>query len=257
MNFKKPLFLISNDDGYKANGIRTLASFLTDIADIIVCAPTEGRSGYSRAFSAIDYLRLSQKDNIPGCQTWACSGTPIDCVKIAMSQITPDRVPDLILSGINHGDNSTINNHYSGTVGVAIEGCLKHIPSIAFSSCDYDTKADLSGLSGYVRKIVKKVLADGLPTDTCLNVNFPKANDFKGIKVCRMGRGSWINEIEKRQHPRGFNYYWVVGKYKDDEPTATDNDRWALENGYIAVTPTKVDVTAYEAFDALQGLEEL
>ena len=211
MNSKKPLILISNDDGYHSNGIRTLVSFLTDFADVVVCAPEAGRSGFSCAFSVVDYLLLKKRHNIPDCEVWSCTGTPVDCVKLALDQILVDRKPDLILGGINHGDNSSVNNHYSGTMGIAYEGCMKYIPSIAFSSCDYDPNADLSYLRDYVRLIVKKVLADGLPKGVCLNVNFPKVEKFAGLKVCRMGWGSWTREVEACKHPRGFDYYWMTG----------------------------------------------
>lgn len=252
MNSKKPLILISNDDGYHSNGIRTLVSFLTDFADVVVCAPEAGRSGFSCAFSVVDYLLLKKRHNIPDCEVWSCTGTPVDCVKLALDQILVDRKPDLILGGINHGDNSSVNNHYSGTMGIAYEGCMKYIPSIAFSSCDYDPNADLSYLRDYVRLIVKKVLADGLPKGVCLNVNFPKVEKFAGLKVCRMGWGSWTREVEVCKHPRGFDYYWMTGHYRNDEPDATDNDQWALAHGYVTVTPSKIDVTDYEVLDKMK-----
>ena len=257
MNSKKPLILISNDDGYHSNGIRTLVSFLSDFAEIIVCAPESARSGFSRAFSVVDYLLLKKRHNIPDCEVWSCTGTPIDCVKLALDQILVDRKPDLILGGINHGDNSSVNNHYSGTMGIAYEGCMKYIPSIAFSSCDYDSNADLSYLRDYVRLIVKKVLADGLPKGVCLNVNFPKVEKFVGLKVCRMGWGSWVREVEPCKHPRGFDYYWMTGHYRNDEPDATDNDQWALAHGYVTVTPSKVDVTDYEMLGKMKSWESL
>jgi 5'-nucleotidase len=140
-------------------------------------------------------------------------------------------------------------------MGVAIEGCLKYIPSIAFSSCDYNPDADLSALRDYVRKILLYVLDKGLPKGVCLNVNFPMNAPFKGVKVCRMGYGRWINEVVACRHPRGKDYYWMVGEYKDDEPGATDNDRWALNHGYVCITPTTVDVTAYEVMEEMQVLE--
>ncbi|MBF1582030.1 MAG: 5'/3'-nucleotidase SurE [Prevotella sp.] len=257
MNSKKPLILISNDDGYHSNGIRTLVSFLTDFADVVVCAPEAGRSGFSRAFSVVDYLLLKRRHNIPDCEVWSCTGTPVDCVKLALDQILVDRKPDLILGGINHGDNSSVNNHYSGTMGIAYEGCMKYIPSIAFSSCDYDPNADLSYLRDYVRLIVKKVLADGLPKGVCLNVNFPKVEKFTGLKVCRMGWGSWIREVEACKHPRGFDYYWMTGHYRNDEPDASDNDQWALAHGYVTVTPSKIDVTDYEVLSKMKSWESL
>ena len=257
MNSKKPLILISNDDGYHSNGIRMLVSFLSDFAEIIVCAPEAARSGFSRAFSVVDYLLLKKRHNIPDCEVWSCTGTPVDCVKLALDQILVDRKPDLILGGINHGDNSSVNNHYSGTMGIAYEGCMKYIPSIAFSSCDYNPNADLSYLRDYVRLIVKKVLAEGLPKGICLNVNFPKVEKFAGLKVCRMGWGSWVREVEPCKHPRGFDYYWMTGHYRNDEPDATDNDQWALAHGYVTVKPSKIDVTDYEMLDKMKTWESL
>ena len=214
MNSKRPLILISNDDGYHSNGIRTLVSFLSDFAEIVVCAPEAGRSGFSCAFSVVDYLLLKKRNNIPNCEVWSCSGTPVDCVKLALDRILVDRKPDLILGGINHGDD-------------------------------------------YVRLIVKKVLADGLPKGVCLNVNFPKVEKFAGLKVCRMGWGSWTREVEACKHPRGFDYYWMTGHYRNDEPDATDNDQWALEHGYVTVTPSKIDVTDYEVLDKMKSWESL
>lgn len=251
----KPFILVSNDDGYNSGGLRYLVSFLRDMADILVCAPESARSGFSCAFSAVAPLYLKRRSNIEGVDLWSCTGTPVDCVKIALDRLTPDRRPDLIIGGINHGDNSTVNNHYSGTVGVAMEGCMKYIPSVAFSSCDYDPDADLSCLRGYVRQITSRVLSDGLPRGVCLNVNFPRAKSFRGVKVCRMGFGSWINEVVHRQHPHGYDYYWMTGKYRDDEPDAKDNDRWALANGYISVTPMLMDVTAYDMLDKMKSWE--
>lgn len=247
MENKKPLVLISNDDGYHANGIRTLVAFLKDWCELLVVAPESARSGYGCAFSCVEPLRLVRRRSMgDDVELWSCTGTPVDCVKLAFDQLLQGRRPDLVLSGINHGDNSSVNNHYSGTMGVVKEGCLKYIPSVAFSSCNYDENADLSCLRDGVVAIVKKVLAEGLPQGTCLNVNFPANPPFQGIKACRMTRGAWINEVCKEHHPRGYDYYWIVGQYRNDEPEATDTDQWALQHGYIAVTPTKIDVTDYD-----------
>lgn len=258
MSNKKPLILISNDDGYQANGIRYLVDFLRDEADILVCAPDGGRSGYSRAFSAVDPLTLRRQHNMDdlgdSVKVYSCSGTPVDCVKIAYSELCKERKPDLVLGGINHGDNSTVNNHYSGTVGIAIEGALKHIPSIAFSSCYYEHDADFSPLRPYVRKIVKKVLEEGLPKGICLNVNFPARQHFEGVKACRMTFGQWVGEIDRRHHVRGYDYYWVVGSYVNEEQGAEGTDQWSLDNGFVAITPTQIDVTAY---DYMNKVEEL
>ena len=137
-----------------------------------------------------------------------------------------------------------------------MEGCMKYIPSIAFSSCDYNPDADLSHLRDYVRSITADVLANGLPKGVCLNVNFPETDTFKGIKVCRMTFGSWIEETLNERHPRGYDYYWVVGKYRNDEPGVEGTDQWALDNGYVAITPTQIDVTAYDAMDGLKQIYE-
>lgn len=249
---KRPFILIANDDGYHSHGIRQLVDFVSEMADVLVVAPEGARSGYSCAFSATDYLRLKVRRNMGNAEVWLCSGTPVDCVKIALSQLCQGRRPDLILSGINHGDNSSVNNHYSGTMGAALEGCMKYIPSVAFSSCYYDEEANLEPLRPYVQQIVRKVLSEGLPKGICLNVNFPARQHFEGVKVCRMTFGSWVEEIDKCRHPRGYDYYWVVGHYHNDEPGIEGTDQYALDNGYVAITPTKVDVTAYDFMKQLE-----
>lgn len=242
----RPLILIANDDGYHSPGIRKLVDIVRPLGDVLVCAPESARSGYSCAFSAADFIRLKRRHNMGDTVVWSCTGTPVDCVKMALSELCPDRWPDIVLSGINHGDNSTVNSHYSGTMGACMEGCMKYIPSVAFSSCYYNEDADLEPLRPYVTDIVSKVLAKGLPKGTCLNVNFPARQSFEGIKACRMAWGSWVNEVDKRHHLRGYDYYWMVGEYRNDEPDATDTDQWALRHGYVAITPTTVDVTDYK-----------
>lgn len=248
---KRPLILISNDDGYHSGGLRYLCEFLKDMAEIIVCAPEAARSGFACAFSAVPPLYLKRRKDIAGAEVWSCTGTPVDCVKLALDQLLDGRTPDLIIGGINHGDNSTVNTHYSGTMGVAMEGCMKYIPSIAFSSCDYNPEANLSHLRSYVRMFVKRVLNEGMPKGICLNINFPRREEFAGIKVCRMSFGRWVNEVVKERHPHGYDFYWMVGQYQNDEPEATDTDRWALANGYISVTPTQMDVTAYSVMERM------
>jgi 5'-nucleotidase len=254
MKIMRPLILISNDDGYHSKGIRGLVSMVKDFADVLVCAPESARSGYSCAFSAEPPLRLKRRHNMgEDVEVWSCNGTPVDCVKLAVDQFCRDRKPDMILGGINHGDNSTVNAHYSGTMGVAMEGCMKNIPSIAFSNCNYDPEAEQDNLTDYVRKIVKKVLAEGLPKGVCLNVNFPNRQTFEGVKACRMTYGQWVNEIVKEHHPRGYDYYWVVGQYRNEEPNAEDGDQWAIDHGYVAITPTTMDLTAYEMMETVKS----
>ena len=251
MEVKRPLLLISNDDGYHAKGIRQLVEMLSDMADIIVCAPESARSGFSCAFSATTPLRLKLRRQMPGVEVWSCNGTPVDCVKMALSEIVPRR-PDMVIGGINHGDNSSVNAHYSGTMGITLEGCMKYIPSVAFSLCDFADDADFSPLRPFVCQIVRKILTEGLPIGVCLNVNFPLAESFRGVKVCRMSRGSWTNELTKCHHPRGYDYWWMVGHYQNDEPESEDTDKWALEHGYVAITPTQIDLTAYQAIDLIR-----
>lgn len=246
LSITRPKILISNDDGYQAKGLRALVSAIADMADITICAPDSARSGYSCAFSAAMPLRLTPQAPIQGHATWSCSGTPVDCIKIALDRLYPDHALDMIIGGINHGDNASVNTHYSGTMGLTMEGCLKSIPSVAFSLCDHDLDADFTPLREIIRKIVAKVLEHKLPKGVCLNVNFPATPTFKGIKICRMAYGSWLKECDTREHPSGYPYYWMTGYYNCDEPEAEDTDRWALSHGYVSVTPTRMDVTAHE-----------
>lgn len=253
MNNDKPVILLSNDDGYHAKGLNSLIDMLSDMAYLFVCAPESARSGYSCAFSATQPLRLKQRRKREGMEMWSCNGTPVDCVKLALDQFFAGRKPDMVIGGINHGDNSSVNTHYSGTMGVTTEGCMKYIPSVAFSLCDFSEDADFSPLRGTVRAIVSRVLAEGLPEGVCLNVNFPKAPAFRGVSICRMCHGTWDHECVKMRHPHGYDYFWMTGHYTNDEPESTDTDQWALAHGYVAVTPTRIDVTAYETMERLRG----
>jgi len=252
MKTEKPLILISNDDGYQSKGIRALVDIVRPMGDVVVCAPDSARSGYSCAFSATTPLILTKRHEEPGLQVWSCNGTPVDSVKLALSQLL-DRKPDLVLGGINHGDNASVNTHYSGTMGVVMEGCMKYIPSVAYSLCDHNEDADFEPLRPYISMLTRRVLREGLPLGTCLNVNFPLAPQFKGIRVCRMSQGTWESEVTRCHHPRGYDYFWMVGHYQNDEPDAKDTDRWALDNGYVAITPTQMDVTSYSLLDQMKG----
>ena len=254
MEIKRPLLLISNDDGYLAKGINCLVEMLSDLGDIIVCAPEDARSGFSCAFSATVPLRLQCRAQRPGVEIWSCTGTPVDCVKMALAEIVP-RTPDLVIGGINHGDNASVNAHYSGTMGVTLEGCMKYIPSVAFSLCDHRENADFEPLCPLIREITQRVLREGLPLGVCLNVNFPLLEDrgYKGVRVCRMAKGTWGQEVTKCHHPRGYDYWWMVGSYTNDEPEAEDTDNWALTHGYVAITPTQIDITAYQAMDKIKS----
>jgi len=255
---KRKLILISNDDGYQAKGIRELADMVRPLADVLVCAPEGPRSGMSCAFSATIPLTLTRRHEEPGFEVWSCNGTPVDCVKMALAELCPRR-PDMVIGGINHGDNASVNTHYSGTMGVTLEGCMKYIPSVAYSLCDQRADADFEPLRPYILKITQRVLTDGLPQGICLNVNFPlpgldTKDGYRGIRVCRMSHGSWYNEVTRCHHPRGYDYWWMVGHYRNDEPDAADTDRWALANGYVSIVPTRIDITAHEAIAALSEI---
>ena len=252
MEIKRPLLLISNDDGYQAKGIRELVKMLSDYGDILVCAPDSARSGYACAFSCTTPLTLTLQEKRPGVEVWSCNGTPVDCVKMALAELCPRR-PDMVIGGINHGDNGSVNTHYSGTMGVVLEGCMKYIPSVAFSLCDHRDDADFEPLRPLIRQVTERVLRDGLPQGVCLNVNFPLVETFKGVRVCRMAKGTWGNEVTKCHHPRGYDYWWMVGTYTNDEPESEDTDNWALNHGYVAITPTQIDVTAYSVLDLINS----
>lgn len=241
----RPLLLLSNDDGVNAKGINELIRTLRPMADLIVVAPDGPRSGFSGAITSEHPLRCTKVKEEEGLTVYQCNGTPVDCVKLALHTLVP-RTPDLVLGGINHGDNSSVNVHYSGTMGVVIEGCLKSIPSIGFSLCNHDADADFSPLLPYVNHIVEEVLKMGLPEGTCLNVNFPDLPQFAGVRICRQTKGVWTNEFAQATHPNGRNYYWMTGNYVNQEPESEDTDHWAMDHGYVAITPTQIDVTAYK-----------
>lgn len=249
----KPYLLISNDDGYAAKGINFLIETLRPIADILVVAPDSPRSGMGCAITPNHPLTCKLIKSEEGLKIYSCNGTPVDCIKLAVNELL-ERQPDLIIGGINHGDNSSVNAHYSGTMGVATEGALQGFPSIAFSLCDHSPEADFTPLKPYLVDFVFKSIAAGLPPFTCLNINFPKLKKFKGVKVCRMAKSRWTKEIAKRKHPYAGNYYWLVGETLELEPQATDTDRWALENGYVAITPTRLDVSDYHLIEVLKTL---
>ena len=251
----RPLILISNDDGYEAKGINDLIEMVRTLADVLVCAPDGPRSGQACAFSATTPLRLRLREKREGVEIWSCNGTPVDCVKMALANLCP-RKPDMVIGGINHGDNASVNTHYSGTMGVTLEGCMKYIPSVAYSLCDYRADADFAPLRSYIQRITRHVLENGLPIGVCLNVNFPLLDVFKGVRVCRMSRGTWLNETTRCHHPRGYDYWWMVGHYQNDEPEAEDTDRWALDHGYVAITPTQIDVTAHQHISGFKQIFE-
>lgn len=252
------LIFISNDDGYTAGGVCQLAEMMRELGDVFVVAPNGGRSGASMSITGHDPVRntfISHEEGAPergSLTVWACSGTPDDCAKMAFEKLLPRR-PDLVLGGINHGDNCAVNAHYSGTMSIALEGCIKHVPSIAFSSGRIAKDADFGYMRQYVLDIARTVLRDGLPTGVCLNVNAPRTSNIKGVKICKMGMGDWHDEWVERDHPHGGKYYWIGGYYVPDDLNDEESDTWAFEHGYVAVTPLQLDMTAYETMDVLRN----
>ena len=250
---KRPLILVTNDDGITAPGIRTLIAVMKELGDVIVVAPDRPQSGMGHAVT-LDAPLYSDKVTIDDelIAEYQFSGTPADCVKFAVSTVL-ERKPDLCVSGINHGSNSSINVIYSGTMSAAIEGGIEGIPSIGFSLLDYSWDANFEPLKGDIKRITQKVLEQGLPKDIILNVNFPKRDTFKGVKICRQARANWEEKFDERTTPHGKKYYWLEGTFVNND-LREDTDEWALKNGYISVVPVQFDMTAYKAMDALEKL---
>lgn len=245
---KRPLILVCNDDGITAPGIAALVEVMKTLGDVVVVAPDKAQSGMGHAITINSTLRI-HKVKIYGVKAeYSCTGTPVDCVKIAVNKILP-RKPDLCVSGINHGSNMSINVIYSGTMSAAVEGAIESIPSIGFSLCDYSIDADFTASKKIVKTIAENVLKKGLPKDVCLNVNIPKAKfeEIKGIKVCRQARANWIEELDERHDPSGKPYFWLTGKFDNFDAGKKDTDVWALENNYVSVVPTQFDMTAHKA----------
>lgn len=250
----RPLILVCNDDGITAPGIRNLIRVANELGDVIVVAPDSPQSGMGHAITLNSTLRCDPVRIDDGPQKeYSCSGTPVDCVKLAVNVILP-RKPDLCVSGINHGTNSSINVIYSGTMSAAVEGSLEGIPSVGFSLLDYSWEANFEPALPYIRQICKEVMTNRLPEGVCLNVNIPQASDepYKGIKVCRQARANWVEEFDQRKDPRGRHYYWLTGQFVNQDH-GMDTDEWALANNYLSVVPVNSDVTAHHLIQTLNG----
>ena len=248
----KPLILITNDDGITAPGIRTLIDVMNSVGDVVVVAPDSPQSGMGHAITVNSTLFVEKVKVNGGAQIeYSCSGTPADCVKLAVDQIL-ERKPDLCVSGINHGSNSSINVIYSGTMSAAIEAGIEGIPAIGFSLLDYSWNANFEASKKYVKIIAENVIKEGLPKDVVLNVNIPNLpeKELKGIKICRQARANWVEEFDKRTNPQGRVYYWLTGKFVNLDH-GEDTDEWALKNGYISVVPVQFDLTAHHSIQTL------
>lgn len=256
----KPLILVSNDDGITAPGIRTLVKVMQKIGDVVVVAPDSPQSGMGHAITIGNTLRLDKSTALADLdvEAWECSGTPADCVKLAKHHVLKDRNPDLVVSGINHGSNSSISVLYSGTMSAAIEAAIEGLPAIGFSLCDYGHDADFSHTEEFVELIVRQALQHGVPTNTALNVNFPakSTGKIKGVKVCRQARAKWQEEFDERLDPRNRRYFWMTGSFMNHDK-GEDTDEWALANHYVSVVPCQFDMTAPHAIVLLNNEWEL
>lgn len=252
-----PLILITNDDGITAGGIRELVSIAQQYGEVIVVAPDGPQSAQGHAITIEQPIFVRKSTALgPDIEAYECSGTPVDCVKIAKSVLLKGRVPDLCLSGINHGSNAAINIIYSGTMSAAMEASLEGIPSIGFSFLNYRAEADFSVCRPYVKKLTEFVLANGMEEGSLFNVNIPDlpAEQIQGIRVCRQAEARWVEEYQAGQDPRGRPYYWLTGKFVNEDERE-DTDANALQQGFVSLVPSHHDLTNHSALKKLQGIE--
>ncbi|WP_226388844.1 5'/3'-nucleotidase SurE [Penaeicola halotolerans] len=249
---KKPLILVSNDDGITSKGIRTLVNVMKQIGEVVVVAPDGPQSGMGHAITIGNTLRLTREDIFGDVVAYKSSGTPADCVKLAKHHVLKDRQPDLLVSGVNHGSNTSISVLYSGTMSAAIEGAIEGLPSVGFSLCDYGHDADFTHTEEYIKSIALEVLEKGMPKGVALNVNFPpKRNEnIKGVKICRQARAKWQEEFDERFDPNGRRYFWMAGNFVNFDK-GEDNDEWAIANNYVSIVPCMFDLTAHHAISQL------
>ncbi|HCQ30097.1 MAG TPA: 5'/3'-nucleotidase SurE [Flavobacteriales bacterium] len=250
----KPLILVTNDDGITAPGIQALIQVAKEFGEVHVVAPDKPQSGMGHAITVSKTIHINETI-VQGCKAVACSGTPVDCVKLAVNKLLP-RKPDIVLSGINHGSNSSINVIYSGTMSAAVEGALENIPSAGFSLLNNSIDADFTASKKIVRQVVEKMLEEKLPDNTCLNVNIPdiEYDLINGIKICRQAVANWEEDFDERTDPAGNKYYWLTGKFVNYDK-GTDTDEWALANNYVSIVPVQYDLTNYSAIEKLKSWE--
>jgi 5'-nucleotidase len=250
---EKPLILVTNDDGITSKGIRTLVHVMSQLGEVVVVAPDSPQSGMGHAITVGETLRLEKNYIFDGIRAYECSGTPADCVKMARHFVLKDqRQPDIVVSGINHGSNTSISVLYSGTMSAAIEGAIEGTPAIGFSLCDYSHDADFSHVESYVKSIAAQVLKKELPKGVALNVNFPPRRNepIKGVRVCRQANAKWVEEFVQRYDPNGRSYFWMTGNFVNFDK-GEDNDEWAIANNYVSVVPCQFDLTAHQAIRTL------
>jgi 5'-nucleotidase len=252
MKKASPTILVVNDDGITAPGIKALMDVMKELGKVVVVAPDSPQSGMGHAITIGSPLRLDKVEIYDDIETYRCSGTPVDCVKLAVNKVFKGKKPDLCVSGINHGLNNSINILYSGTMSAAVEGAIESIPSIGFSLDDYTLQADFSHCLKYVKEIAQQVLQNGLPASTLLNVNFPNTQHIKGIKICRQANAKWAEEFDERMDPHKRPYYWLTGVFQLND-MGEDTDVWALDNNYVSVVPVQFDMTAHHAIPLINN----
>ena len=250
---KRPLILITNDDGITAPGIRSLIDVMNKIGDVVVVAPDSPQSAMGHAITVNSTLHCSKikLDNGPQ-KEYSCSGTPADCVKLAVNELL-DRKPDICVSGINHGSNSSINVIYSGTMSAALEAGIEGIPAIGFSLLDYRWGANFEPLKPAIKTITENAIKNGIPKNVVLNVNMPKVDapeELNGIKICRQAKAYWIEKFDKRTNPMGKEYYWLTGEFINKDK-GEDTDEWALNKNFISIVPVQYDLTAHHVIQEL------
>lgn len=251
---EKPVILITNDDGVTAPGIKNLVEAVKDLGKVVVVAPDKPQSGMGHAITIGQPLRLLKLSTDNDIETWSCTGTPVDCVKLAVDKVL-HRKPDICLSGINHGANHSINVIYSGTMSAAVEAAIESIPSVGFSLLDYSIEADFTGARKYVRIIVEKMLRSNLDKHTVLNVNIPSVpvELLKGYKICRQAYAKYEEDFIERNDPHGRNYYWLTGEFVNFDK-GKDTDVWALANNFVSIVPVQFDLTNYVLKSKLEKL---
>jgi 5'-nucleotidase len=249
----RPLILVTNDDGITSKGILTLVNVMKEIGDVLVVAPDSPQSGMGHAITVGETLRLEENFIFEGVQAFECSGTPADCVKMARHFVLlGKRQPDIVVSGVNHGSNTSISVLYSGTMSAAIEGAIEGTPAIGFSLCDFSMTADFSHAESYIKRITQQVIDKGLPKGVALNVNFPPKQNapLKGVRVCRQANAKWVEDFDMRLDPHGRRYFWMLGNFVNFDK-GEDNDEWAIANNYVSVVPCQFDLTAHGAIPVL------
>lgn len=249
---KIPTILITNDDGIWAPGIRKLIEIARPFGNVVVVAPDSPMSGMSHAITVKTPLRLHKHAEEKNYVEYSCNGTPVDAMKLG-EKVVLSKKPDIVLSGINHGSNASVNIIYSGTMAAVLEANIDGIPAVGFSLLDYSHKADFSGVDKFIKTIIQQVLENGLPAGVSLNVNIPAVpeKEIRGIKVCRQAKGRWEEEFDERVDPHSRDYYWLTGVFKNGDP-AKDTDSWALANNYVSVVPVHVDFTSHKNLTAIR-----